>query len=182
MRLLDQRNLSFVDSSYLLVCAFFLLHLSQWWNCLSKKTINCYRYQNRSYGVAVNFNIFKKKSKIWLPVNCFISSMWWCQKKKSLQLDYVFLLCVRISTSSYFVLRQLSLCRYLTDQLQKVYVVNETNKVGVIDHTDVFGISIKLYSWPLTLMFVIKDFVIEALRSIAELMIYGDQHDPSFFE
>ncbi|RLM65775.1 uncharacterized protein C2845_PM16G03450 [Panicum miliaceum] len=44
--------------------------------------------------------------------------------------------------------------RYLTDQLQKVYVVNETN----------------------------KDFVIEALRSIAELMIYGDQHDPSFFE
>ena len=103
-------------------------------------------------------------------------------KKKSLQLDYVFLLCVRISTSSYFGLRQLSLCRYLTDQLQKVYVVNETNKVGVIDHTDVFGISIKLYSWPLTLMFVIKDFVIEALRSIAELMIYGDQHDPSFFE
>jgi len=67
-------------------------------------------------------------------------------KKKSLQLDYVFLLCVRISTSSYFGLRQLSLCRYLTDQLQKVYVVNETNKVGVIDHTDVFGISIKLYS------------------------------------
>ncbi|CAO2041874.1 unnamed protein product [Urochloa humidicola] len=44
--------------------------------------------------------------------------------------------------------------RYLTDQLQKVYVVNEAN----------------------------KDFVIEALRSIAELMIYGDQHDPSFFE
>jgi protein CLEC16A len=35
---------------------------------------------------------------------------------------------------------------------------------------------------PLTLMFVVKDFVIEALRSIAELMIYGDQHDPSFFE
>ena len=68
------------------------------------------------------------------------------KKKKSLQLDYVFLLCVRISTSSYFGLRQLSLCRYLTDQLQKVYVVNETNKVGVIDHTDVFGISIKLYS------------------------------------
>ncbi|XP_062225285.1 protein TRANSPARENT TESTA 9-like isoform X2 [Phragmites australis] len=44
--------------------------------------------------------------------------------------------------------------RYLTDQLQKVHVVNEAN----------------------------KDFVIEALRSIAELMIYGDQHDPSFFE
>lgn len=44
--------------------------------------------------------------------------------------------------------------RYLTDQLQKVHVINEAN----------------------------KDFVIEALRSIAELMIYGDQHDPSFFE
>ncbi|KAG1331952.1 Protein TRANSPARENT TESTA 9, partial [Cocos nucifera] len=45
-------------------------------------------------------------------------------------------------------------CRYLTDQLQKVQIVNEVN----------------------------KDFVIEALRSIAELVTYGDQHDPSFFE
>ncbi|OMO77052.1 hypothetical protein CCACVL1_15218 [Corchorus capsularis] len=44
--------------------------------------------------------------------------------------------------------------RYLTDQLQKVQIVNEVN----------------------------KDFVIEALRSIAELLTYGDQHDPSFFE
>uniref|UniRef100_A0ACD5U947 Uncharacterized protein n=1 Tax=Avena sativa TaxID=4498 RepID=A0ACD5U947_AVESA len=44
--------------------------------------------------------------------------------------------------------------RYLTDQLQKVQVVYEAN----------------------------KDFVVEALRSIAELMIYGDQHDPSFFD
>ncbi|AQK43067.1 protein TRANSPARENT TESTA 9 isoform X1 [Zea mays] len=44
--------------------------------------------------------------------------------------------------------------RYLTDQLQKVHVVNEAN----------------------------KEFVIEALRSIAELMIYGDQHDALFFE
>lgn len=44
--------------------------------------------------------------------------------------------------------------RYLTDQLQKVQVVTEAN----------------------------KDFVIEALRSIAELVTYGDQHDPSFFE
>uniref|UniRef100_A0A0D9W399 FPL domain-containing protein n=1 Tax=Leersia perrieri TaxID=77586 RepID=A0A0D9W399_9ORYZ len=26
------------------------------------------------------------------------------------------------------------------------------------------------------------DFVVEALRSIAELMIYGDQHDPAYFE
>ncbi|WRX34046.1 CLEC16A/TT9 [Theobroma cacao] len=45
-------------------------------------------------------------------------------------------------------------CRYLTDQLQKVQIVNEVN----------------------------KDFVIEALRSIAELLTYGDQHDSSFFE
>lgn len=44
--------------------------------------------------------------------------------------------------------------RYLTDQLLKVQVVNEVN----------------------------KDFVIEALRSIAELITYGDQHDSAFFE
>jgi len=44
--------------------------------------------------------------------------------------------------SSYFVLIQLSLCRYLTDQLQKIYVVNETNKVGLTDHTDVFEIQL----------------------------------------
>ncbi|GMJ15608.1 green fluorescent seed 9, TRANSPARENT TESTA 9 [Hibiscus trionum] len=44
--------------------------------------------------------------------------------------------------------------RYLTNQLQTVQIVNEVN----------------------------KDFVIEALRSIAELLTYGDQHDPSFFD
>ncbi|OWM89043.1 hypothetical protein CDL15_Pgr023889 [Punica granatum] len=44
--------------------------------------------------------------------------------------------------------------RYLTDQLLKFQVVNEVN----------------------------KDFVIEALRSIAELITYGDQHDSSFFD
>uniref|UniRef100_A0A1J3E733 Protein CLEC16A-like protein n=1 Tax=Noccaea caerulescens TaxID=107243 RepID=A0A1J3E733_NOCCA len=44
--------------------------------------------------------------------------------------------------------------RYLTDQLRKIQIVNEAN----------------------------KDFVIEALRSIAEIITYGDQHDPSFFE
>ncbi|KAJ0031585.1 hypothetical protein Pint_13982 [Pistacia integerrima] len=44
--------------------------------------------------------------------------------------------------------------RYLTDQLQKVQIVNQVN----------------------------KDFVIEALRSIAELLTYGDQHDSAFFE
>uniref|UniRef100_A0A2P2KZM8 Protein CLEC16A homolog isoform X3 n=1 Tax=Rhizophora mucronata TaxID=61149 RepID=A0A2P2KZM8_RHIMU len=44
--------------------------------------------------------------------------------------------------------------RYLTDQLQKIQIVNEVN----------------------------QDFVIEALRSIAELMTYGDQHDSNFFE
>ncbi|XP_022636187.1 uncharacterized protein LOC106761988 isoform X3 [Vigna radiata var. radiata] len=44
--------------------------------------------------------------------------------------------------------------RYLTDQLTKVQIVNDVN----------------------------KDFVIEALRSIAELITYGDQHDPSFFD
>ncbi|KAF3452703.1 hypothetical protein FNV43_RR03136 [Rhamnella rubrinervis] len=44
--------------------------------------------------------------------------------------------------------------RYLTDQLVKVQFVNEVN----------------------------KDFVIEALRSIAELITYGDQHNSGFFE
>ncbi|CAK8564083.1 unnamed protein product [Lathyrus sativus] len=43
---------------------------------------------------------------------------------------------------------------YLTDQLAKIQVVTDDN----------------------------KDFVIEALRSIAELMTYGDQHDSSYFE
>lgn len=44
--------------------------------------------------------------------------------------------------------------RYLTDQLYKVQVVNQVN----------------------------KEFVVEALRSIAELITFGDQNDPSFFE
>ncbi|EPS69887.1 hypothetical protein M569_04875, partial [Genlisea aurea] len=44
--------------------------------------------------------------------------------------------------------------RFLIDQLTKVQNVNEAN----------------------------KDFVIEALRSIAELITYGDQHDNSYFE
>ncbi|PHT57287.1 hypothetical protein CQW23_05773 [Capsicum baccatum] len=43
---------------------------------------------------------------------------------------------------------------FLTDQLMKIQVVNEVN----------------------------KDFVIEALRSIAELITYGDQHDAAYFE
>ncbi|XP_074564856.1 protein TRANSPARENT TESTA 9-like [Curcuma longa] len=44
--------------------------------------------------------------------------------------------------------------RYLTEELQKVEIVNDIN----------------------------EDLVIEMLRSIAELMTYGDQHDPSYFE
>ncbi|KAI4380577.1 hypothetical protein MLD38_006754 [Melastoma candidum] len=44
--------------------------------------------------------------------------------------------------------------RYLTDQLGKVQIVNDVN----------------------------KDFVVEALRSIAELITYGDQHDSSYFD
>ena len=81
-------------------------------------------------------------SKIKDRITCLLFSPQCDVKKKSLQLDYVFLLCVRISMSSYFVLIQLSLCRYLTDQLQKIYVVNETNKVGLTDHTDVFEIQL----------------------------------------
>ncbi|KAJ6673150.1 PROTEIN TRANSPARENT TESTA 9 [Salix viminalis] len=44
--------------------------------------------------------------------------------------------------------------RYFIDQLQKVQIVNNVN----------------------------KDFVIEALRSISELITYGDQHDSNYFE
>ncbi|KAG6505614.1 hypothetical protein ZIOFF_037979 [Zingiber officinale] len=44
--------------------------------------------------------------------------------------------------------------KYLTDQLQRVQYVNDVN----------------------------KDSIIEVLRSIAELVTYGDQHDPSIFE
>ncbi|KAG6520874.1 hypothetical protein ZIOFF_017936 [Zingiber officinale] len=44
--------------------------------------------------------------------------------------------------------------RYLTKELQKIEIVNDIN----------------------------EDLVIEMLRSIAELMTYGDQHDPSYFE
>ncbi|XP_047322573.1 protein TRANSPARENT TESTA 9-like isoform X2 [Impatiens glandulifera] len=44
--------------------------------------------------------------------------------------------------------------RYLTDQLAKIQVINDVN----------------------------KDFVIEALRSTAELITYGDQHNLAFFE
>ncbi|KAK6131663.1 hypothetical protein DH2020_034570 [Rehmannia glutinosa] len=44
--------------------------------------------------------------------------------------------------------------RFLIDQLIKVQIVNEVN----------------------------KDFVIEALRSISELITYGDQHDTAYFE
>ncbi|XP_022996573.1 uncharacterized protein LOC111491772 isoform X4 [Cucurbita maxima] len=44
--------------------------------------------------------------------------------------------------------------RYLTDQLLNIEIVDEIN----------------------------EDFVIEALRSLSELITYGDQHDASFFE
>ncbi|CAM6127529.1 unnamed protein product [Calypogeia fissa] len=44
--------------------------------------------------------------------------------------------------------------KYLNEQLQKVTVINDSN----------------------------KDFVVETLRSMAELMIWGDQHDPHFFD
>ncbi|KAG6542093.1 hypothetical protein Mapa_016511 [Marchantia paleacea] len=44
--------------------------------------------------------------------------------------------------------------KYLNEQLQRVTVVNDSN----------------------------KDFVVETLRSIAEHMIWGDQHDPTFFD
>ncbi|CAM6017014.1 unnamed protein product [Sphagnum balticum] len=44
--------------------------------------------------------------------------------------------------------------RYLNEQLQKATVITDAN----------------------------KDFVVETLRSMAELLIWGDQHDPTFFD
>lgn len=41
------------------------------------------------------------------------------------------------------------------------------------------------FSWCIhyfQIVFFLKDFVIEALRSIAELITYGDQHNSGFFE
>lgn len=77
--------------------------------------------------------------------------------------------------------------RYLTDQLRKIQVVNEANKVSG---------SLCILATVLALLFfsfsegcdlcllgdILKDLVVEALRSIAEILTYGDQHDPSFFE
>ncbi|KAG6518012.1 hypothetical protein ZIOFF_021413 [Zingiber officinale] len=50
--------------------------------------------------------------------------------------------------------------RYLTEELQKIEIVNDINESFLLKN----------------------DLVIEMLRSIAELMTYGGQHDPSYFE
>ncbi|KAL0758407.1 hypothetical protein Bca101_074557 [Brassica carinata] len=47
-----------------------------------------------------------------------------------------------------------AIIEHLTDQLRKIQIVNDTN----------------------------KDFVVEALRLITEILTYGDHHDPSLFE
>jgi hypothetical protein len=47
-----------------------------------------------------------------------------------------------------------SVLRHLNEQLQKATVITDAN----------------------------KDFVVETLRSMAELLIWGDQHDPTFFD
>jgi protein CLEC16A len=72
--------------------------------------------------------------------------------------------------------------RYLADQLTKVQIVNDVNKViKTLVIRIFFNLFFMVFSISL-LYYVWKDFVIEALRSIAELITYGDQHDPSFFE
>ena len=70
-------------------------------------------------------------------------------------------------------------CRHLTDQLRKIQIVNDTNKVS--GNFDLGLIALFLFVFDLCLPFL-KDFVVEALRSIAEILTYGDHHDPSFFE
>jgi len=41
---------------------------------------------------------------------------------------------IMIIIVSYFVISEIFFFRYLTDQLQKVHVVNEANKAGLADH------------------------------------------------
>lgn len=47
---------------------------------------------------------------------------------------------------------------------------------------DIFHASMISFSILTLQFYTMKDLVIEMLRSIAELMTYGDQHDPSYFE
>ena len=70
----------------------------------------------------------------------------------------------------------------------KVPIVNEVNKVADIFSFILFILRPEFNSiFTMCSMcslfgYIVKDFVIEALRSIAELITYGDQHDASFFE
>jgi protein CLEC16A len=77
-------------------------------------------------------------------------------------------------------------CRYLTDQLQKVQIVNNVNKVSnlvIINHEFIF-LSVFFFFTLLEpdCVLLLKNFVIETLRSISELITYGDQHDSNYFE
>lgn len=64
----------------------------------------------------------------------------------------------------------------------KIQIVNEVNKVFTLPQQNAFSaFAFQVYDL-LTLSSIMKDFVVEALRSIAELITYGDQHDPAFFE
>lgn len=133
----------------------------------------------------VDFNF--SETKIPLPFYCSLLDV--IDVKKFLQFDFVFhVMCKNFKFFIFIILfvisglSQIFLFRYLTDQLQKVHVVTEANKAGFAGHPNIFELYLDFSVVPLMLMFVIQDFVIEALRSIAELMIYGDQHDPLFFE
>lgn len=65
----------------------------------------------------------------------------------------------------------------------KVQTVNEVNKVPVLllPPLDLYGCLFILDLFDYT-CFIFQGFVIEALRSIAELITWGDQHDAAYFE
>ena len=76
-------------------------------------------------------------------------------------------------------------------RLMKVQVVNEVNKVlqmisfcilQYVAYGEMLLVLLFIIIEVFSLLFMSKDFVIEALRSIAELITYGDQHDATFFE
>lgn len=60
--------------------------------------------------------------------------------------------------------------------------MNEVNKVSAFCNNCFHILLYLVVCSPPKITIFMKDFVIEALRSIAELVTYGDQNDPSFFE
>lgn len=99
-----------------------------------------------------------------------------------MKLNYFIIFVFSFFFSLDYIIYYFSGCRHLTYQLMKIQIVNEVNKVFTLPQQNAFSaFAFQVYDL-LTLSSIMKDFVVEALRSIAELITYGDQHDPAFFE